>query len=428
MPNLNKFTKHELINKIKRLDNQISNQNQSTLIKIIEYILHFKSLILKLTLIGFIIRWIKKYSLVHRLWHIFRWIATGILGISLIDIYSLDIISWIKELQIYKWYSQLFFFKEIIKENKTEVIQFPKRITEKTNENETEHIKISEWINRNNQQKIEINKEDSIWDTIQNNSKTIIIISGVIIVSSLSYYYFDEIKDSLGTSIEWIKNYFSRPPSNSSNSNSENIPTHSTENFQSKLDKYFKLPESNEIANSAREIELIDKGKSKVLTSPSLDNLNSKAEEAWNDSNSDSSTITPEKFKDSSSSVIDSSSSSSCTPFASPFITKNWKVLITNNLDDFDFIQNTFSSEKVLTKEAAHKLVESLANIMVLYDDHITSFNRVIEFKTEAQINGYKQTMYHFREWISNYYKMIFPLAENKIEIGSMFDEPNTIC
>jgi hypothetical protein len=56
MQNLNKFTKHELINKIKRLDNQNSNQNQSTLIKIVEYFLQFKSLILKITLIAFIIK------------------------------------------------------------------------------------------------------------------------------------------------------------------------------------------------------------------------------------------------------------------------------------------------------------------------------------------------------------------------------------
>jgi hypothetical protein len=58
MKNLNKFTKHELISKLKNLDNQNSNQNsnKSTLIKIVEYLLYFKSLIFKLTLIAFIIR------------------------------------------------------------------------------------------------------------------------------------------------------------------------------------------------------------------------------------------------------------------------------------------------------------------------------------------------------------------------------------
>jgi hypothetical protein len=62
MQNLNKFTKHELINKIKKLDNQNSNQghnqghNQSFLHKIVSTILLFKSLILKLTLITLIIK------------------------------------------------------------------------------------------------------------------------------------------------------------------------------------------------------------------------------------------------------------------------------------------------------------------------------------------------------------------------------------
>src|SRR5580693_7266118 len=57
MKNLNKFTKHELISKLKNLDNQNSNQNsnKSTLIKIVEYLLYFKSLIFKLTLKIFII-------------------------------------------------------------------------------------------------------------------------------------------------------------------------------------------------------------------------------------------------------------------------------------------------------------------------------------------------------------------------------------
>jgi hypothetical protein len=64
---------------------------------------------------------------------------------------------------------------------------------------------------------------------------------------------------------------------------------------------------------------------------------------------------------------------------------------------------------------------------MLLYDDHIEGFKKVINFKSGAQINGYKQSMYHFRELISNYHSKILPLNENKIEIGKMFDEPTSI-
>jgi hypothetical protein len=56
MKNLNKFTKTELINKIKKFDNQNNNNSKSILIKIVEYILLFKSLILKLTLLALLIR------------------------------------------------------------------------------------------------------------------------------------------------------------------------------------------------------------------------------------------------------------------------------------------------------------------------------------------------------------------------------------
>jgi hypothetical protein len=61
MKNLNKFTKAELINKFKNLENLKSNHdknlnsNQSNL-KLIDILLLFKSLIIKITLITFIIK------------------------------------------------------------------------------------------------------------------------------------------------------------------------------------------------------------------------------------------------------------------------------------------------------------------------------------------------------------------------------------
>ena len=58
--NLNKFTKAELINKFKRLENKNSNSNQSIFTKIFSYILLFKNLILKITLFTFLIKWIRK--------------------------------------------------------------------------------------------------------------------------------------------------------------------------------------------------------------------------------------------------------------------------------------------------------------------------------------------------------------------------------
>lgn len=133
MKNLNKYTKAELISKFQRLEN--NNSNQSFFSKIFNYILMFKGLILKITLITFIIKWIKKYSLIKKLWHIFSLIGTSLFGLSLIDIYSLDFISWIRDTSIYKWYYKL--IETEIPNKVDNEFQFPKRITKETSENET---------------------------------------------------------------------------------------------------------------------------------------------------------------------------------------------------------------------------------------------------------------------------------------------------
>jgi hypothetical protein len=52
--NLNKYTKAELISKFKRLDNK--NSNQTLIYKVLGTIIKFKSLILKITLIAFLIK------------------------------------------------------------------------------------------------------------------------------------------------------------------------------------------------------------------------------------------------------------------------------------------------------------------------------------------------------------------------------------
>jgi transcription termination factor NusB len=443
MKNLNKFTKHELINKIQTLDNQ-NNSNKSILIRIVERIILFKSLLLKITLIGFIIRWIKKYSLVHKFWHIFRWIASGILGISLIDIYYIDVISWIKETNIYKWYSELVSssksgINSVNIPDKESEFQFPKRITEKTSENETGHTRISEWINRNNQQKEEINTDDSIIEKNHNNSKTIIIISGIVIVSALSWYYFDEIKDGYFSSIEWIKTYFSRPGSdpgeNNPNSNISSTTQTSKESIQegwrriitreNKTDDITPIVSQKEISSQiiTKDIELvdktqpvagsssIDKGKG-VLTSPSLESLNDKAEEAWSDSSS--STITPE-----------SSNLKTISPITTEVIANVWKLMLQENIKkDISFIEKTFASDNELNIETGDKLIKKLVNVIAEYDTHIDLLksNHIKNWSLE-EINQYKSSLYNLRKWISKYHAMINP-NEQILEIGNIIDEP----
>jgi hypothetical protein len=59
MKNLNRFRKAELINKLKDLQNKTTNKSSL----IVEYILFFKSLILKITLIALLIKIFRKYKI-----------------------------------------------------------------------------------------------------------------------------------------------------------------------------------------------------------------------------------------------------------------------------------------------------------------------------------------------------------------------------
>jgi len=95
--NLNKFTKAELISKFKSLEtkaktneNDQSNQTLSSLI--ITTLINFRKILLKITLVAFLIRTLKKYSLFRRLWSIFNWLVMAIFGFSLMDLY--DLLSW----------------------------------------------------------------------------------------------------------------------------------------------------------------------------------------------------------------------------------------------------------------------------------------------------------------------------------------------
>lgn len=375
----------------------------------------------------------------------------------MVDIYSLDIINWIKDTSIYKWYSDLLYPRDTVsKDNRSNEFQFPKRITNKTTENETEHTRISEWINRNPKKEIEETKESSIIDTIQNNSKTIIIISGIIIVTGLSWYYFDEIKDVSGTTIEWIKNHFSRPSAGSGTNNPTSDITPSTqsnkENWQNKFWRI--ISKDNEITNQTSEssgsritiieterdksgeiiksqlvsadrsgvIELVDNTKGKgVLTSPSLEDLNNKAQESWeNSSDSSSSTITPDNLK--------SSSSSSISPITQQAIREIWQSsLNTDTVEDINFIESTFNSEKSLSEEISTKLFKKLVDIFASYDDQVHTYKHADILKgTLDERNKFKVSLFEFRKWISKYHQLIIPTDE-LIEIGDINDEPELL-
>jgi len=371
MKNLNKFTKAELINKYKILDNQNSNQTQSpskyhSILKIIDKILLFKSLIIKITLIGFLIKWIRKYSLITKFWHIFAIIGNTLLGISIIDIYSWDVISWIKDTSIYRWYSQLFSTPDIITKTKEDIPSRMSEINQNSNENQTNsqrNSRIIEWINRDSEKtkvddlEILSNEElTKIDESNKSNYKNYFIIGSVIFLSCLSWYYWDTLKYEGESLLEWIKSFSSggsdddstptniNNPANINNpilrswsSSVEDIKSKDISTFKSSLrDKFYKTIEVDNVENlqatsSSVKIEDLNKPKS-VLTSPSLEDLNNKAQDSWSEISSPDSdkTVTPASISDSNASSSSSSSSSSINTIStfSNFIKQNWKKKI----------------------------------------------------------------------------------------------------
>src|SRR5579859_6118375 len=93
MKNINKYTKAELISKIKGLKSENTNNNSSLFTNLMNFLLLFKSFILKITLIALIIKVFKKFSIFRRILSFFNLILFSIFGISLIDIYEIEILS-----------------------------------------------------------------------------------------------------------------------------------------------------------------------------------------------------------------------------------------------------------------------------------------------------------------------------------------------
>ena len=105
--NLNKYTKAELINKFKKLETD--NNNKSILLG---YLLSFKNLILKVTLLTVIIKLLKRYKIIGKIWTGFNWISMSIFRFSMIDIYGAEYISTILEyIRSTHFYNILFYSK-----------------------------------------------------------------------------------------------------------------------------------------------------------------------------------------------------------------------------------------------------------------------------------------------------------------------------
>jgi hypothetical protein len=309
--NLNKYTKDQLINKLKRLDNKnesnqisIISQIKSYFVRIWELILTFKTVLMKLTLISLIINLFKKYKLFRKFYFILNTIVMSIFSISLIDNFAFDFIAkflaeirsiftnsvdYLSNTQFYKYLNNLFSNKEKIitgdKVIKEKIISGDKVIKENSNYNEvikekskdnlknqgvwtptdSPQHKLSEWLKRKEENIAEESNEESVYS----NYKRYLIIMGLVVGSCFVWVYFYDIKETGSNLKNWIQSFWGN--GDPGNNNAPDLPPESRISQRAELERLVK--EKTKETNEKISDLLVDKGKSK-MSSPSLEESN----------------------------------------------------------------------------------------------------------------------------------------------------------
>jgi hypothetical protein len=231
---------------------------------------------MKLTLLSLIIKYFRKYKFIRKILLFFNWIILSLFGISIIDIYDsnfvLYLIESIRSSHLYKVLIEILENKVDNIENKVDNIENKVKIIENKVEKSREFQKntISEgsikkangiqkeinWsnrqINRNIVEEINNNPESLRKEYIPTenqlednndkiNYKRYFLIGSIIILSGLTWFFWDDIKPFLNL------NYFKkRKPDNSSPSDNTNNSIPDIKDYNEEYSKYFKEIEVNE--------------------------------------------------------------------------------------------------------------------------------------------------------------------------------------
>lgn len=214
--NLKKYTKAELISQIKGLKDNSNNPNSN----LMTILLSLKTLLLKITLIALIIKVIKRFSILRRLWRIFNYSLLSVFGISLVDSYEIEFISNIihKIMDIFSnFYDSItgLFSKKV----DVPIKEFPSR-SGRLNQSQPNATGINE-SNRIIERftKIINNKDEIILEPVveeENNpyyKNKYLILAALLLLSGVAWYYWDEITPAGTTILSWFRNLRSKPSS-----------------------------------------------------------------------------------------------------------------------------------------------------------------------------------------------------------------------
>jgi hypothetical protein len=453
---LKKQTKAELISAIKnyqikkleqKLDlqkesnkNKFFNQIKSYFLQIWNLISTFKDILAKLTFISLLIGLFRKYKIFRRIWLILNSIVMGIFGISLLDNFGLgflknfiteirditySVIDYLSNTQFYNYLNNLF-NKEIpsskkidksrplIEENTTETIRNETSIRRNQG-----NPKISDWLKPNDEIIEEIPEET-------NYKKYIIIGTTIIIVSFLSWYFFDEIKASGLSVVEWIKKYFNQDPRDPRDPSNSDFKGKAKEKLDRLIKEKFKKDQEENVASSSKDpIDIyFPENEKRVLTSPSLEELNKNVSDSW----------------DSEASSSSNSSDETITPFNSQkdnlfknkledlsFFKEKWKILmdedIKDNIQKYENILNGGFSE-----ENMQSLIDIYVKLIFEYNENTKYLNELKNLELDSRnLEIGRQINYQFRNWIIENHKILLPQSDKIIETGNEIDSPQLL-
>lgn len=442
--NFNKLTKAELISKFKKLENnsKINNQNITNIITnyfshIWELILTFKNILLKLTLISLIINIVKKYKIIRKLWWIINSIGLSIYGLFLLDnfafefvtnffkeikVISSNVIDYFSNTQFYTYLNKLFSKNEIIEpssestnksrsmieSNKTETIRSTENVTKSEG-----NSRISEWLKPQKDAYEEIK-------TNETNYNKYYIICGMIVLACLTWVYADEVKSGFSSLIDWINSFRAGPPNNGGGDISGNNRIDSLPDQKPTVETVPNTP-------SSPNVELIDntsKGKTRLLTSPSMENMTKKVEESWQDSTSispgspdssgSSETIKPSVTTTTASTSESNSETNSFSSYEIDAIElalldrvrREWKDFCPSNTQiKIKFIEENlkFVDDFFIRKQLTEKLCEIEIDLINI-SDRTKLFNNNLKRYELIQTNLIQTKL---SEWISSHHDKI---------------------
>jgi hypothetical protein len=213
--NLKNLTKADLIKQIESIKTENKNNNKKSWIqRFLEFLIFYKNLMFKITIVALIIKILRKYSILNKIWRILNTIVMSTFGITMFDIYGFDIFY-----NLFKEISTIFgniidylsktHFSSILKKlfDKKEV---ENEFLNETSKNETGSLRslnrtTSEISNGNTENKTNSSRIEQI---DENNQKTpfykdgYFIIGAILIIGGLfCYFWFKPSKPDTGGNV-----------------------------------------------------------------------------------------------------------------------------------------------------------------------------------------------------------------------------------